>query len=285
VGVAYVASPEGVREFYNNYDLSVRIDPETGRWAPNSLADLTKRENRFAHSPSFPHQMQLALIRFADSAAESRTPLVPFGFMGPSTIGGPDRRGEDVMLTNALAFDLRVYDPLAPLLNAENAVVVEPSDIGWRMKLANTTRQNIVNEIVGRGAYVDLAYMGDPTLRVGTYEPADVTPIPPGSVTSQFSMAPATRARLRMPPWIRSYYDTWSAHYEYDGLNQDNLLDNDQGTNGVDDDDQNGVDDAGEHETSPPYPSPLRGVEVKLRVYEPASRAVREVSVKQDFTQ
>jgi Prokaryotic N-terminal methylation motif len=43
-----------------------------------------------------------------------------------------DRRGEDVMLTNALAFDLRVYDPGAPLyLHAATGTVLEPSDPGW----------------------------------------------------------------------------------------------------------------------------------------------------------
>ena len=43
--------------FGNNFDLSVRLekpnpsDPSTWRYVPNTLADLTKRENRFAHRP------------------------------------------------------------------------------------------------------------------------------------------------------------------------------------------------------------------------------------------
>ena len=43
--------------FDNNFDLSVRLDkpiasnPATWRYVPNTLADLTKRENRFAHQP------------------------------------------------------------------------------------------------------------------------------------------------------------------------------------------------------------------------------------------
>jgi hypothetical protein len=39
----------------------------------------------------------------------------------------------------------------------------------------------------------------------------------------------------------------------------------------------------GEQETLAPYPLPLRGVQVKLRVYEPDTRQVREMTVVQDF--
>ena len=35
--------------------------------------------------------------------------------------------------------------------------------------------------------------------------------------------------------------------------------------------------------TSPPYPVPLRGIQVKIRVFEPDSRNIREVTVTQDF--
>jgi hypothetical protein len=42
-------------------------------------------------------------------------------------------------------------------------------------------------------------------------------------------------------------------------------------------------DDAGEMETSPPYPYPLRGIEVRIRCYEPSSRQVRQVTVRQTF--
>ncbi len=33
----------------------------------------------------------------------------------------------------------------------------------------------------------------------------------------------------------------------------------------------------------PPYPLPLRGIRVTLRVYEPSSRQVREVTVVESF--
>ena len=40
---------------------------------------------------------------------------------------------------------------------------------------------------------------------------------------------------------------------------------------------------AGERETLAPYPFPLRGVQVILRVYEPDTRQVRQVTIVQDF--
>jgi hypothetical protein len=43
------------------------------------------------------------------------------------------------------------------------------------------------------------------------------------------------------------------------------------------------VDDTGELRTAPPYAVPLRGIQVKIRVFEPDSRQVREVTVVQDF--
>lgn len=300
-GAADVASSEGLRSFYRRHDVSARIDLETGRWVPNSLADLTKRENRFAHAPNFPHGIDLERIRFIQVAAgdESRTPLVPLDASENDPLTSINRQGEDIVLTNVLAFDVRAFDPLAPLLLVNNTVV-EPSDIGWRRRVNSRLARwepaylpNAANptNIVGRGAYVDLAYIGDPTQ--GGYEGYDVGT---GAATSVFSMAPHARSGFVQSGGllVRSFYDTWSTHYEYDGINQDrpDLMPDipatddliDEGTNGVDDDGINGVDDAGERETSPPYLSPLRGIEVRFRAYEPDSRAVREVSVKHNFT-
>ncbi len=53
--------------------------------------------------------------------------------------------------------------------------------------------------------------------------------------------------------------------------------------NGFDNDGVNGVGDPGERVSSPPYPVPLRGVQVNLRVYEPASRQMREVTIDESF--
>ena len=113
-------------------------------------------------------------------------------------------------------------------------------------------------------------------------------------------------------------YDTWTWHYENDGRDQDDTNGNDdiddvvtdpsaipydprtgaidEGTNGRDEPSPtatvtsgpnergvNGVDDIWERETSPPYPYPLRGVKVVLRVYERDARQIRESSVTNGF--
>jgi len=80
-------------------------------------------------------------------------------------------------------------------------------------------------------------------------------------------------------------YDTFSLHYENNGWNEiTNVASpSDAGTNGLDDNNDGAVDDPLEYETHPPYPHRLRGLQVKIRVYEPDSRQVREVTVVQDF--
>jgi hypothetical protein len=96
-------------------------------------------------------------------------------------------------------------------------------------------------------------------------------------------------------------YDTWSFHYENNGVNEDNDTDVDEGVNGIDNvgqyanpawpatppptlpDTRLGPDDVGEYETTPPYDKPLRGVQLLIRAYEPDSRAIRQVRVNQHF--
>lgn len=217
--------------FYAAYDLSCRLN--NGRLYPNSLGDLTKRENRFLHSSIFPH-----------------------GFQGSSADGAvlkvAGRVGDDVVLTNVIAFDVRVFDPAA---------------------------------VIGSnppGAYVDLNWGSDST-------PVTTTAAFPLAGTTAFqgkgvNCGSSGNAALMLPT-----YDTWSTHYECDGINQGDSPtltsqhQTDEGTNGRDDNNDGIVDDAGEQETSPPYPVALRGIEVRIRVYEPSSRQVRQMTVRHAF--
>ena len=217
--------------FYNAFDLSCRLDG--GQLYPNSLGDLTKRENRFLHSPTFPH-----------------------GFQGIGTTGavltGAGRLGDDVVLTNVIAFDVKVYDPAAVVgTNAPGAYV----DLNW----GNTST---------------------PVTTTATFPTAGTTAFQGKGVNCGSS----GNAGLALPT-----YDTWSTHYEFDGINQGDAptLTNspltDEGANARDDNGDGVVDDSGEQETSPPYPVPLRGIEVRIRVYEPSSRQVRQVTVRHTF--
>ena len=109
-------------------------------------------------------------------------------------------------------------------------------------------------------------------------------------------------------------YDTWSFHYENNGINEDgywydvlakkwNWYDPvtatwqtkpspqpwrsivDQAVDGLDTNGGLGIDDVGERETAPPYDKPLRGMQVLIRTYEHDSRAIRQVRVNQHFMQ
>jgi hypothetical protein len=85
-------------------------------------------------------------------------------------------------------------------------------------------------------------------------------------------------------------YDTWTLAYERDGINQDQDFDAttmqpliDDGNDGLDNNGVGGVDDASERETTPPYPHPLRGIQVRVRMYEPGTRQMRQATVIGDF--
>ena len=102
-------------------------------------------------------------------------------------------------------------------------------------------------------------------------------------------------------------YDTWSSHYESDGIDNDGDGSIDEGTDGLDNpcaDEQlpgqsgvgsniaankliqvYGVDDPTEQEAPPPYPYPLRGIQIKIRVFEPDSKQVREITLTHEFLQ
>jgi hypothetical protein len=68
-------------------------------------------------------------------------------------------------------------------------------------------------------------------------------------------------------------YDTWNFAYDNSGIAIDGF---DNGGNGI-------VDIDTEKPSSPPYPAPLRGIQIKIRIFEPDSRQIREVTIEQDF--
>ncbi len=112
------------------------------------MGDLTKRENRFFHGTpgnnipaNFPFQL-------------NTTPA----FMAANMILTGSRLGEDVILDNVLAFDLRVFDPLAQMLpdsKAAPSVQLTPSDLYYPKPQA-TPATAYSKEGGTLGAYVDL---------------------------------------------------------------------------------------------------------------------------------
>ena len=274
-------APDDANAFYQRFDISARYDPATQRWIPNTLGDLAKRENRFAHDPTtFPHLMNQSHIRFQPTPVGSLHPYGEPWITFRADGSDPDRTGFDRMLGNVLAFDLLVFDPGAPLFQYHGAVVEPVAD-----KLFSAPAVINPNNLVDFGAYVDLGWDDNED-----YDSADPNFVALGAQFPPFQ-------HERRPGWHPSYpndpnlvvrrppavYDTWSFHYEHDGIDQDNDGLVDEGANGLDDDGQNGVDDIFERETSPPYPVPLRGMRVKLRIYEPDTRQIREASVTRSF--
>jgi prepilin-type N-terminal cleavage/methylation domain-containing protein len=215
------------QEFFQQYDISARY--ERGRMISNSLADLTMPENRFAHRP------HANLGRF------ERDVIKPLN-------EASGRLGEDVVLTNVVAFDIKAYDPHAEVRQSEEYAIV-PGDLKFD------------GQSLGSGAYVDL---GAGQRFGGDYA---------GNMHR--------KAKMDNLPGILGIYDTWSFHYEHDGVPQgEGIID--QGTDGRDQT-GGGVDTPDERETSPPYPMPLRGIQVEVRVYDPVSRQVRRVVVVGEF--
>lgn len=386
--------------FQDLYDLSVRLewDPllgNDGRWVikANTLADLTKRENRYEHvdltanmnwAMRYPHRSvgvgpvtggmtvevgdanEVRQYRDATNTAQAlaadaagaavvvdgpsgsdvenvlfrlTTPGGAYGsrpyayLTGPnaptvrailnengSVVGfttglvplGGDRRGEDVMLSNMLAFDIKVYDPEAPVLAEISDTsqanypgdAVDPGSPAWGAIAYRDFNSGVppagVQPVVSRGAYVDLGYFGLHAYHAyrndamnnystsGAWQ-ALMGGSRLGDVMNQKAMGitgvlqfPGTGDFVFQP--YRTY-DTWSTSYENNGVNEDIAQDAliDEGTNGFDDDGAFGVDDPGERETAPPYDAPLRGVRITLRGYEIDSRQIREVNVKQAF--
>ncbi len=283
--------------FQNANDLSVHTiidnttNPPTQRLVANSLADLTVRKNRFAHLP-VPHTSTPPNIRggFPHIINNIYTsPSLYIGLLNPVHAQSGIHIGEDVVLANVLAFDVRAYDPTVVVRQAPSGDdALLPGDRGY------TTTGGTA---IGSGGYVDLNHAT------------------PSSTSSTFSGAPHPRSQL----WISTSngflalptYDTWSYSYEHDGINQDgpvstpdplapnrladpNATSVDEGTDGFDTAylvgtpgtmrTYNGVDDVLERETSPPYPVPLRGIQVRIRMIDPDSRQVEQMTVAADFT-
>jgi len=226
---------------YADCDVSVRM--QGGALVANTLGDLTKRENRYAHPSNFPCDVrgwgQYGLPTLRECSAGwvvGTSPTAP-GALTPDfwsndtakrigdpaiNAGGP-RIADDVILTNVIGFDVKAWDPAVGL----------------------------------SGVYVDLAGPNAVTFAKANWQPK-----------SQLT---------------EGVYDTWPTHYEYVDVPGLTTGTPGQAVNGFDDDVNGIVDDANELRTSPPYLFPLRGIRVKIRVFEPDSRQIREVTVVQDF--
>jgi len=330
--------------FYGAADLSVRLEGSANdldatarnsgaeRLVPNTLADLARREYRFAHQPFlYPHEarfwgplglptleecshadfpfpipltvtsgvVQVAGVstngRWANSLGyvsgsaqfDARNPapgvnnkyqypyanlnqLAANGTIGTLNIyraaSANTRINEDVILTNVIGFDVKVWDPGAPIY-AGASDVIAPGDPLYLSQIGTGTP-------ISYGAYVDLGYA---PAYVAATAAAGALPIPkPHFNTLGQGIHNLGVAQPRV-------WDSWTSFYEADGRDQDGNGIVDQATNGFDDNAFGGPDDITEREAPPPYASPLRGLQITLRIFDPDTLQVREVMVRQDF--
>lgn len=268
--------PDRWRNYYlQPCDISARRECVLGsfdRIVPNTLSDLTRRENRFLHNSS------------GDTVGAD----FPYPFVSHSATAVPDglifdgnRLGEDIILSNVLAFDVRVFDPAAPI-SLSGSTAVLPGDPGF----------SVVGS--GSGAYVDLGHgvlnnglLNEDVNGNGSFDVGEVDNnrnFRADIISPYFGGFGNPLSQLAGSATSRRTYCTWSTHYEANGIDEDGDGTTDEGTDGLDNPPVNSlVDENNEQETRPPYPYPLRGVEVRIRVYEPKSRQVRQVTVRHTF--
>jgi hypothetical protein len=277
-----------VVSFFQNNDLSVRIEPSltnANRYNlfPNQLADLSVRKNRFGHLPASAQGSQGAYLTWPPA---SNVPVFnPPANPRTSELGFPNQlhfgmlasfsRPDDVVLTDLTAFDIRVYSPNAAVLldqpaanpNAAN-MVLEPGDFVTPVSAPSPILHG------DHGAFVDLGFTD---LHQNRTTPAWFS----GAPTSVLGLWP----NHTWPPGSlrEAVFDTWTPVYESDGIDQDRSGSPDQGTDGLDSNNQNGVDDIGERETRPPYNYPIRGIEIRIRTVEKTTKQVHQTTILHSF--
>jgi type II secretory pathway component PulJ len=300
--------------FHALYDISARpeFDNTTGAflgWVPNTLGDLAKRENRYAHrvlaGEPFPYDARKWGRLGLPTLEECSHPYWMFGsgtgWAAADIPAIPDLvPGDTIDLwnaphpwaqANALTGTWTSYQQSPPVRIAEDVVL--PYVLVFNIQVRDPGAPRVAGpggtvvvpgdpgytagpspgSLVGHGAYVDLGY--DPS-----FSPPPQAPQPHFARPNYDFPPPGPRSGL-----VR-IYDTWSFQYEHDGRDQFPLdaRPGDLGTDGFDNPPLNGlVDELTERETRPPYPFPLRGIKITIVSYDPDSRQVRKVTIVHDF--
>ena len=161
--------------------------------------------------------------------------------------------GNDIVLTDVASFDLQVYSPDVSL-SLDAAIPVAPDDPGFP---ATATQ-------ISAGDFVDLVWNAPVDFR-----------------GSRFNFAQLEWRTKK--PLAEAFYDTWTPVYESDGFDQDEDSLIDEGTNGLDNGGPLAPDDDSERETRPPYPYPIRGVKVSIRLIEKTTNQVYQSSVVHSY--
>jgi len=262
-----------VRNFFQINDISARVEPVAANQfniVANTLGDLAVRKNRFGHFPAF------ATGNFnPDGSPVINLSLPNQGFPNKIHAGllAQFTTPRDIVLTDVVGFDIKVYSANAELRqDVSGRYALESHDVGFN--------EPDLFQIVGPfGGFVN---MGDAVGLPGTWFSGP--PLPLSFLNGSISSWPTS-----LPVNVENTFDTWTPAYESDGINQDFALGGwrantvDSFVNGLDDDGVNGVDDAGERETMPPYPYPIRGIEIQIRAAEKLTKQVQQTTIRHNF--
>lgn len=209
----------------------------------------------------------------------SPEPLMNFSASELTNLG--TRTADDLVLTNVLSFDIKVWDAGYPILQSTvTGKVLKPGDAGYILPGDAGYPGNTNYTVLGFGGYVDLGYSPNynPARWNTTTHPLPCAPPPPNFSGLGNPTSPLAAANLAMP----RVYDTWSNTYDnvpdpnFPGIS---VRPND----GFDNRGLGIVDNDLERAFPTPYSAPLRGIQVIIRIYEPDSRQIREVTIEQDF--
>lgn len=277
-GSTYASAAEAynaLADFWQLNDLSVKVvNVGMGQWRlrANSLTDLSRRENRFAHQQAFPSRWNF------DPRGTSQ-------YVFRATATGPARLGEDVMMSRVLSFDVQVFDPDASILRLKSdptGAALTPESPYYTPDRAKVDYGNGSGTYleIGKGAFVDLGYAASSPIAASPPQNRYRETVTNFSANGLLAYGPDGKSGFGNQEWI---WDTWSNSYEMDTVDQFSDSRTDTAHDGLDNDNQNGVDDVGERETSPPYPVPIRGLKVTMRIYDPNTRQVRQGTVTAEF--
>ncbi|MDZ4779394.1 MAG: hypothetical protein SGJ19_03985 [Planctomycetia bacterium] len=275
----------------------------------------------------------------------------------PPLIYNGSRFSDDVILTNVVSFDVKVWDPGAPIFQRPRRIGVQdgtppdsttigPGDPAFVQCLRDYLSGVNNSAPISTGAFVDLGWAIDPNWTLFNandsieahllFPPHEANPpgTKPNLPDPQFHRAgnplsalwgvPSDQSVADPDPDLRArVYDTGSSHYEKDGVAQGPILVQprhwpaqyydwrvnswlnpvkpvqvpsgdergpDAATDGLDNSNVNtqlvavgGIDDPSEREAPPPYDAEVKAIQIKIRVFEPDSRQVREVTVVQEM--
>jgi prepilin-type N-terminal cleavage/methylation domain-containing protein len=324
----------GMAALHQQCDLSLRrvstngIPDAAGLVAANSLADLAKPHNRFAHvrvpggtvglGNEYTSMPILALsppatvltvvgqtVAPVDASSAVVTPANWSGFLRPEFVLSGARIGEDVLVPSAVGFDLKVFDPLAPVITTSQGVVVSSGDPGFRQALSAVPDPPAVSGVI-QGDFVDLMYpvLAGGSLRgwqprmpdrltaqdAGLTRPVELAPLLTpfsglvgfGNPANSYQPSLYRSGKVLVAGNIQIFQPTWDTfthHYERDGLQQGlgrwrvaDFGTPDAGANGLDN-------SGGGSETSPPFLASPEAIKVSVRLEHRLNRQVRQLSI------